>query len=177
MRGLAWYGPTDRYDPAPGGGMCISVFALVRRGDSYLVGIPAPKERWFSEWVPAWNSYAQGDLDDAFKQWRLPSGYLREGEHPDDCVSRVMREQIGVKRFKVAPARVFSYATPSDWYPGKTHWDLVFAYDVVCGGRLRKLPWWKELRFVKRSALQKSNFGWNEDFMVDSGILVRRKKG
>jgi ADP-ribose pyrophosphatase YjhB (NUDIX family) len=174
MERLAWYGPTDRYNPPPGGGMCISVFAVVKKGDSYLIGKPARTERWFSEWIPAWNSYAQEDLEDVFEQWRLPSGYLREGEHPDDCLRRVMREQVDVRRFEVSSTRIFSYATPSDWYPGNAHWDLVFAYDVASDQKLRKLPWWKELRFARRSALQNARFGWNEDFMVDLGILGRR---
>lgn len=173
MKGLAWYGPIDRYNPAPGGGMCISVFAVVKEGDSYLIGRPARTGRWFSDWIPAWNSYPDEDLEAVFEQWRLPSGYLREGEHPDGCLGRIMREQVGVKRFRASPPRIFSYANPSDWYPGNTHWDLVFAYDVTGSERPGKHPWWRELRMVRRSALQRYNFGWNEDFMVDLGILDR----
>ncbi len=171
MEGLAWYGPIDRYNPAPGGGMCISVFAVVKKGEAYLIGRPRRVERWFSEWLPAWNAYAKKDLEDVFKQWRLPSGYLREGEHPDECLRRVIRDQIGVKEFKVSAPRVFSYTAPSDWYPGHRHWDIVFAYDVTLDEEPSDLPWWRELRFVERSDLQRLNFGWNDDFMADLGIV------
>jgi ADP-ribose pyrophosphatase YjhB (NUDIX family) len=119
MDKLAWYGPTDRYRPAPGGGMCISVFAIAEENHKVLVGIPKRNKRWGSGWVPAWASYSKEDYGDVFRQWRLPSGYLREGEHPDVCVRRVIRDQVGVEKFDLSPARVFSYSTPSDWYPGK----------------------------------------------------------
>lgn len=171
MERLAWYGPVDRYNPAPGGGMCISVFAVVKKRDSYLIGRPRRTERWFSEWVPAWNAYAKKELDDVFRQWRLPSGYLREGEPPDECARRVVGDQLGVKKFKLSTPRVYSYAFPSDWYPGHKHWDIVFAYDVVLGEGLVDLNWWRDLRFVKSTDLQGLDFGWNEDLMVDLGIV------
>lgn len=153
--------------------MCISVFAVVKKGDSVLIGWPRRMGRWFSEWVPAWNAYAKEDLEKVFRQWRLPSGYLREGEHPDECVRRVMRDQIGAGKFDVSAPRVFSYAEPSDWYPGHRHWDIVFVYDVNLGEPVKELPWWGELRFVKKSDIQRLDFGWNGDFMVDLGIVEK----
>ncbi len=72
--------------------MCISVFAIVRREGKLLMGVPKGKRRWISDWVPAWGSYTKEDLDSEFKRWRLPSGYLLEGEHPDQTIKRVMKE-------------------------------------------------------------------------------------
>jgi ADP-ribose pyrophosphatase YjhB (NUDIX family) len=177
MDRLAWYGPADRYQLPPGGGMCISVFAIVRESDKVLVGLPERHERWSSEWIPAWRSYPKEDYDDVFRQWRLPSGYLREGEHPDACVNRVMCEQVGLEKFDVAPARVLSYTSPSDWYPGKDHWDLVFAYDVSLRQSIKRVPWWKELRFMGRAELESARFGWNEDLMRDLKLVDPRDAG
>ncbi len=167
MRRFAVFGPTDRYPPATGGGMCISVFAIARRGGKVLMGVPNMKKKWISEWVPNWGIYSKADLDAEFKRWRLPAGYLLEGEHPDQALGRVMRDQLRIDGFKATSSRVLSYAAPSDWYPGNMHWDLVFVYEVDVSGPVRKLPWWKKLRFMDRAGLQDADFGWNDDFMRD----------
>ena len=150
--------------------MCISVFAVARKRGSCLLGLPKPHDRWIHEWVPAWGSYPKNDLEDAFKQQRLPSAYLREGEHPDDCLSRIVREQLGVNRFTASPPRVLSYSWPSEWYPGSEHWDLVFAYEVKLQQPLKELPWWSELSFKGRAQLRGAKFGWNDDLMRDLGV-------
>jgi ADP-ribose pyrophosphatase YjhB (NUDIX family) len=177
MDRLAWYGPEDRYQSSPGGGMCMSAFAVVREGDKVLIGLPQRHQRWSSEWIPAWRSYPKEDYDDVFRQWRLPSGYLREGEHPDACMNRVMREQVGVERFDVSAARILSYTSPSDWYPGNDHWDLVFAYDVSLHQSITQAPWWRELRFMGRTEMRDGRFGWNDDLMRDLGLVDPPKGG
>ena len=177
MDKLAWYGPTDRYRPAPGGGMCMSVFAIAEQNHKVLVGIPKRNKRWESEWVPAWASYSKEDYGDGFRQWRLPSGYLREGEHPDACVRRIVRDQVGVEKFDVSPARIFSYATPSDWYPGNDHWDIVFVYGVKLHQPVSVRPWWKELRFLSRTELGNARFGWNDDLMKDLKLVAPSDEG
>lgn len=154
--------------------MCISGFAIIRAGRKVLVGIPKKDRRWGSEWIPAWVHHSEKDYGDVFRQWRLPSGYLREGEHPDSCVRRVINDQLGVDRFDMAPARVFSYATPSDWYPGNHHWDIVFVYEASLRQEVSIQPWWKELRFVGRTELERARFGWNDDLMKDLGLAGPR---
>jgi ADP-ribose pyrophosphatase YjhB (NUDIX family) len=150
--------------------MCISAFALVRRGGKFLLGIPRQNQRWISEWISAWAVYSKEELEEAFTQWRLPSCYIREGEHPEDAVRRVIRDQLGLKKFTVSGPRVFSYAWPSDWYPGNDHWDLVLVYRVKTSERIKRLPWWKELSFVGKDDLRHANFGWNDDLMKDLKI-------
>ncbi len=171
MRRLAWYGPTDRYQAAPGGGMCLSVFAVAKHRGKCLLGVPNRDDRWMTEWIPAWRSYSKEDHEDVFNQRRLPSGYLREGEHPDDCLRRVVREQIGVREFTASPPKVLSYATPSEWYPGNEHWDIVFAYDVKLHQPVKVLPWWSKLGFMGKAELADAKFGWNDDLMRDLGII------
>src|SRR5439155_11949617 len=99
-----------------------------------------------------------------------PSTYLLEGEHPDKAMRRVMRDQLGLRTFTVSTPRVFSYTWPSDWYPGNDHWDLAFVYPVKISEPIKNLPWWKELRFVDREQLGRTNFGWNDDLMKDLKI-------
>jgi ADP-ribose pyrophosphatase YjhB (NUDIX family) len=151
--------------------MCISAFAVIEEKGKVLVGVPKRNVRWGSEWGPAWAHYSREDYRDVFRQWRLPSGYLREGEHPDSCIRRIMRDQLGVEKFGASRARVFSYASPSDWYPGNYHWDIVFVYDVALGQRVALKPWWKALRFVGRQELRNAQFGWNDDLMKDLNLV------
>ncbi len=167
MKKYARYGPQDRYLPPPAAGMCLSVFALVRRGSRLLVGVPAFHERWQSEWVPQFQSYSKKELAEIYAQTRLPSAYLLEGEHPDDALGRVMRDELSIERYSAASLKVLSYTAPSDWYPGNSHWDLAFVYEVKTRQTPKKLPWWRELSFLGREELRTRDFGWNQDMVKD----------
>jgi hypothetical protein len=171
---FARYGPTDHYEDAPAAGMCISVFLVVRRAGKkgVLLGLPKPDDKWAMEWFSSWKSYTEKELADAYTQWRLPSTYLREGEHPEEAGRRVMEDQLGIGNYafsKKGP-KIFSYTAASDWYPGNNHWDLAIVYDVKVRGKdLKNIPkWWGELEFVKKKKdFLTKEYGWNADFMED----------
>jgi len=165
LRKLARYGPLDRYNPPPAAGMCISVFAVVRDGGKVLVGVSKRGGRWASEWLPSNTKSAGKELDKELAVWRLPSAYIFEGEKPDDALERVVRDQLGIDEFTSSGPRVFSYAEPSDWYPGNKHWDLALAYEVTTAQTPSKRPHWKELAFLDLKELRKRDFGWNNDFV------------
>ena len=180
---FARYGPSDRYEEVPAAGMCISVFAVVRRAGKkgVLLGQPKQDSRWASEWLSAWKTYSEKELAEAYHQWRLPSGYLREGEHPEDAIKRIMVDQVGMTDYSISKKgpRMFSYSNPSDWYPGNNHWDLAFVYDVKVKGKgqNKEIPkWWQELLFVKKKKdFRDKDYGWNEDFMRDLGLVENQK--
>jgi len=180
---FARYGPSDHYGEVPAAGMCISVFALVRRAGKkgVLLGLPKHDVRWAAEWLSAWKTYSEKELADAYRQWRLPSSYLREGEHPEDAIKRIMTDQIGIAEYSISNKgpSVFSYSTLSDWYPGNNHWDLVFVYDVKVKskGQQKEIPkWWQELLFVKKKKdFRGKDYGWNEDFMRDLALVDAEK--
>jgi len=147
--------------------MCISVFALVRKGDRLLVGVPKRGGKWSSEWLPSISKNTGRALEEEWEAPHLPSAYIFEGEHPDLALERVVRGPLGITRFTYSSARVFSYSEESDWYPGNKHWDLAFAYEVTTAQTLRKRSYWKELLFLDVEELLKRNFGWNNDFVRD----------
>jgi hypothetical protein len=151
--------------------MCISAFAVIRRGGKVLVGVPGGGRRWTVEWISALGSYSEEERVAALKVWRLPSCYLREGEHPDDALGRVLEDQLQVRNFTKSQPRIMSYATPSDWYPGSDHWDLAFVYDVKVQGPIKKPSWWDELRFMSKTELKDVDLGWNDDFMRDLKLV------
>jgi hypothetical protein len=173
---FARYGPLDHYEEAPAAGMCISVFAIVRRADKkgVLLGLPKQDARWITDRLSAWKNYSEKELTEAYHQWRLPSSYLREGEHPEDALKRIVVDQVGISDYSVSKKgpRVFSYSVPSDWYPGNNHWDLAFVYDVKVKTKGKEIPkWWQELEFVKKKDFREKDFGWNSDFMCDLGLV------
>jgi len=155
--------------------MCMSVFVLARRPGKkgVLIGLPKQDEKWITEWISAWRSYTEKELSEAYEQWRLPSSYLREGEHPEEAVRRIMEDQIGIGDYSLSKKgpQVFSYNSPSDWYQGNNHWDLAFVYDVKVrkGAKELQVPkWWRELEFVKKKKdFLTKDYGWNDDFMRD----------
>lgn len=164
-RHLARYGPTDRYHAAPGAGMCLSAFALLRApGGRTLVGRPAKHAAW-NEWMPSWRHYAKPDLDATMAGRLLPATYLLEGEDPRAAIDRIMRGLLGIKRYSVAHRpRVYSTTSDSDWYPGHKHWDIAFVYDVTGASKPKDTPpWWRELSWTTPSEVGPEEFGWNED--------------
>jgi hypothetical protein len=171
---FARYGPTDHYEDAPAAGMCISVFALVRRSGKkkgVLLGLPKPDEKWSNEWLSSWKSYTERELSEAYQQWRLPSTYLREGEDPEEALRRIMEDQLLTGDYSSKGPKILSYTSSSDWYPGNNHWDLAIVYDVKIRDKKFKdeIPkWWAELEFVrKKKDLLMKDYGWNDDFIRD----------
>jgi ADP-ribose pyrophosphatase YjhB (NUDIX family) len=137
---------------------------------SVLIGIPKRTRRWRADWLYSKIKHIGPEI---FEEWRLPSCYLREGEHPEDAVRRIVREQLGIRRFKISlNPKICSYYSRSDWYPGEKHWDLVFVYRVRFtqsnAPTKRSMKWWRELHFYRKGReLRSKNFGWNVDLMQD----------
>ncbi len=82
-----------------------------------------------------------------------------------------MRDELGIEKFSASTPQIMSYNSPSDWYPGNFHWDLVFVYGVRTSASPKKLSWWRELAFLGRQDLHKRDLGWNEDMMEDLGLV------
>lgn len=154
MRGYAYYSP--KVDAAPGG-LCLSAFAILRRGAQTLVGKPAPHARW-KEWAPNWDVYEPANLAKQYELWRLPAAYLREGEHPDDTVKRIVLDQLGAKQCFVRGQRTYNFHDPSGRFAGQKHWDLCFVYEVEAEPA-QGLGWWRELRWASPEELAGDDFG------------------
>jgi|HubBroStandDraft_6_1064221.scaffolds.fasta_scaffold1176146_1 hypothetical protein len=181
---FARYGPSDHYEESPAAGMCISVFALVRRAGKkgVLIGQPKQDSRWASEWLGSWKNYSEKEIVEAYNQWRLPSSYLREGEHPEESIRRIMTDQLEMSDYSISEKgpKIFSYNSPSDWYPGNNHWDFAIVYDVKVKGKdqTKETPKaWQEVLFAKkRKDFRHKDFGWNQDFMQDLGLIEDEDK-
>lgn len=162
----ARYGPPDRYEDPPAAGICITVVAVIRRGRKVLLGHVTAHRRWMMEWMTTFQVYSPKELEEAYSELRLPCAYLREGEHPDNALGRIMKDQLRVKRYTNAGPKVFSwYSLSTEWYPGKRHWDLLFAYVVKAQIPAKTPPWWSDLGWVDTKRLRAADFGWNRELM------------
>ena len=171
---FARYGPEDRYFSAPGAGICISVFAIARRGKKLLAGLPnLDHSKWEREWFPNVRAYSAADRKAYSETLQVPCTYLREGEHPEDALDRVLRAQVCATDYEERALDVGSYTHPSTWYPKNRHWDLVFTYEVDATLPARARPWWSELGWFDASKLRAADFGWNGDLMRDLGIVKK----
>ena len=180
---FARYGPLDRYEEPPKAGMCLSAFALVQREglEGMLFGLPRPNKRWMSDWMSSWRSYSEEEMSAIYQEWRLPSSYLLEGEHPLKAIRRIMTGQLGIRNFKITDSpSVFSYVSPSSWYEGNNHWDFAVVYPVTIrsagkNGLIENQVsrgLWRELRFIKsKKELRTKDFGWNADLIKDLKLI------
>lgn len=170
---MARYGPPDRYAPAPGAGFCLSVFAIVSKRGRVLAGKPRMNAKWRDEWWASWNGYTPEEQAEMLEQWRLPSTYLREGEHPEAALKRVLEKQLGAKKWSMKGLTVVSYTAKSDWYPPHAHWDLAFVYDVDAAVPEASRNW-RELKWFTPAEGARMDFGWNADLVRDLGLARRR---
>lgn len=96
----AHYGPQDRYPPPPKAGMCISLFAVMKKENRVLAGIPRRHKFWFTKWIPQWKNYSEEELGKIFgKQTRLPSGRRASRESITANVARAAGGQKIWKNF------------------------------------------------------------------------------
>ncbi len=63
-------------------------------------------------------------------KWTFPSSLINIGEHPEQAIKRVIKEQVGAEAKNVKLLEVQSY--------GDKHWDLCFVYraDIDSIGKL-----------------------------------------
>lgn len=46
----------------------------------------------------------------------------------------------------------------------------------LMAGCVRRRSWWKDIRFLGAAELRDCDFGWNDDFMRDLGLVGRRTR-
>lgn len=159
------FGPGNKYNQ-PEGGFCISVFAILTQPRKVLLIKPKKHERWMNEWAPNWNLYDSEHLETEFKKWRFPSSYILEGESPIDTLGRVMKEQLGIKSYRVVSQELLNFYDESRRYPGKMHWDYCFVFHVSAKSRLIKKPWFWSAQYVKRKELHSHDFGSSQGYLA-----------
>lgn len=145
----------------PEQGLCVSTFLLIRKGDALLLGKVIRPDIVKGKWV-------------------LPASQLLYGEHPDDSVRRILKEQLNTEPEAVSYRGLWSFAD--------RHWDLCFVYDVDVRGEPRPLSeaegakypheyWYcsqllAELKYVRPEEIRAEEIGrGHADVLQAVGIL------
>lgn len=158
MAKFARYGPAPKYD-LPEAGFCLSAFALLQEDNEVLLGVPRAHPRWEAEWAPNFTVYSEEERAAEFRSWRIPAAYLYEGEHPDETLERVVRDQLALEEYGAEGTDIYAFYDPSDWFPGKLHYDLCFVYELVATPPEEAPPWFERLEMVDIATLTKKDFG------------------
>ena len=151
-------------DRIPEGGMCLSVFLILWKGDrlNVLLGKVNPEHDWVH--LGALSKDRAQRISD---RWMLPSSHLLLYESPHDAAKRVSKEQLGVNwaDVKSQEFQVFSEA-----YSEPTHWDTEFVFK----GELDSLPQspaWRELRFADASETPSREFARShQDILAEAWL-------
>jgi ADP-ribose pyrophosphatase YjhB (NUDIX family) len=158
MTEFGFFGPTERHF-IPHGGFCISVFGILRSMDGGLLVVRPKKHPKWEEWAPNWRIYDEASMEMEFKKWRFPSTYVKMGEHPQDAIARVMKDQLEFDDYSVEYSELLNYYYPSRRYPGNMHWDYCFIYYVKSNVTPKPKPWFSEIRYVSFQVLKEGDFG------------------
>ncbi len=100
---FARFGAEKIVFPTPEQGLCVGSFLIIEKGGALLFGKAVKPE------------FAKG-------KWLLPASHLKYGEHPDDAVKRIVKEQLTAEPKSVKYRGVWGFT--------EGHWDMCFVYDV-----------------------------------------------
>lgn len=161
---------------APPGGVCLSSFVLVKRGEKILVGKMTKPEIWIERFFVGEKfapTYANSN------KYLLPARHLAWYESPLDAAAGVLRNQL---RLRVPKKNVRLLDVQShlrgDVMSTKEppHWDICFVYETeLSAGEVKRLktpPWFKDLQFVSPSSLAVGDFTRSHgDILEEAGVI------
>jgi ADP-ribose pyrophosphatase YjhB (NUDIX family) len=98
-------------------------------------------------------------MKEEYASWRLPAAYLKEGEHPDHTAMRILKQQLGLRKYEIRNSSTYSFHDPSTWYRGKRHWDICFVYDVKTSERVEHKPWYETLAWLPVRSVRSQDLG------------------
>ncbi len=158
MKEFTLFGPSEVHSVIKGG-FCISVFAVISKGQRYLLVRPASHPKWKEEWAPNWRIYSEDGVRNELEKWRFPSSYIMEGEHPDSTLERILKDQLGIERYSAGATSLLNFYEPSRRYPGQHHWDYCFVYHVQSEEMPPSSPWLAEARYFPAHEIGTVAFG------------------
>lgn len=147
----------------PPGGLCLSSFLFVRRGNEILMG------RYADD--PRWETLAGLDADRRRAHghgWTIPASHLKFGESPQDAARRVAREILQMPDAEPSEPRVVSEVGEPRRFPGLLHQDFLFLHDLELpdGAPVAMPPWYAEMAWIDPRATPASAWARSHDEVV-----------
>lgn len=167
-KGLPYY----CMDTIPPGGMCLSVFLVLSKGNetNVLMGKVNPNyDRWSHI-----GALDEPRLQRHSKGWTLPSRHLILYESPEDAAKIVLQEQLGIQDVELTGPKVATEVYDIERAGLKNHWDFEFIFFGKMQRDVQAHPAWTELKFVDVSSLPDSEFArGHQDILVNAGVRRR----
>jgi len=165
--------PPAGFRELPEGGMCLSAFLFVRRGNEILLGKYRDDARWEE----------LAGLDASRRKihsagWTIPASQLKYGEDPRTAARRIAEEilQIRAMTFSEPRAEVDLYEPKR--FPGKLHYDVWFLVDGVPpkGWAPRAPPWYGELAWRDAKTVPASAYARGHEDVVARWLEPRPRE-
>lgn len=160
---LSKSGPPSGFHDVPPGGMCLSVFVFVRRGDEILLGKYADDARWAMlagldpERVKV---HGQG--------LTIPARHLKYGEDPRDAARHIGAKVLQIPGMAYSEPRVETDVYEPKRFPGRLHYDVWFLLEATPpkDHSLAVPPWYAELGWHDPAAVPASAYARGHDDVV-----------
>jgi ADP-ribose pyrophosphatase YjhB (NUDIX family) len=154
---LTEHGPRAGFQRLPEGGLCLSTFLFVRRGELLLLGKYAPDPA-------AWERLTgldPGRVERHRHGWTLPASHLKYGEDPRAAARRVAEDVLLLKGLRLAEPRVETeYAVWERPSGGGAHFDVWFFVDAEgAPEHVATPPWYAALAWKDPRALRAEEWG------------------
>lgn len=162
--------PRRGYAHVPPGGMCLSAFLFVERGDGrILLGRydPAHSDEW-----EAMTGVDPERLARHAAGWTLPASHLRHGEDPREAARRIAREVLRADVRDVGEPRVTTFAYELPRLPGQQHHDVAFLFRVRHDAGVATPPWYAELAWHDPRALPASAYARGHEDVVQRWLAM-----
>jgi ADP-ribose pyrophosphatase YjhB (NUDIX family) len=180
-------GPKDArwFQHVPAGGLCLSVFLVVRnRKGEVLLGRPRRHRAWPEQGcLPYWRLAPLIEND----AWVLPASHLLMEEHPDRAARRVARVWARLPRAHPQLVALDSSPMPTGRSTGRgrarrmiRHWAVGFVYEVQTNSPPGSAPWWSELRYFSSAELRRLRIGRSHRDLIRYAlkpVAGRRRSG
>lgn len=155
---LASAGSPFGYRQLPSGGLCLSAFLFLRRGDRILLGRYADDPRWEAlAGLDATRRKAHG------RGWTIPASHLKFGEDPREAARRIAEEILGLPPgLDLGEPRVETeFAVPARFPELGNHYDVWFFFDaeLPAGMTVEKPAWYAALEWVDPRATPPEAYG------------------
>jgi ADP-ribose pyrophosphatase YjhB (NUDIX family) len=163
--------PPRGYRRLPEGGLCLSTFLFLRRGNDILLGKYADDQRLEElTGLDATRRRAHG------RGYTIPATHVKHGEDPRDAARRLARDVLGIREPLALrqPTVETDYGEPAR-FPGMIHYDVWFFVeaDVPDGFEVATPQWYAELAWKDPRVLAPSDYGRSHDEIVARWLVPR----
>ena len=165
--------PPWGFTRVPPGGMCLSAFLFVRRGDAILLG--KYKEH------PAWETLAGLDPERVRvhgRGWTIPASQLKYGEDPRVGAKRIAEDILQMRGLQFSKPRVETDLYEPKRFPGQMHYDVWFLVDarVPTSTKVEAPPWYAELGWHNPRALPAAEWARSHEDVAARWLRPRSRR-